>query len=333
MDTLRMVKRYWVAPLGAGCLLVLGGCTAMKLRAGLAVELAKTPVSAMEASLPNGAIAPGEKSPLVVKFTAPNGTVLFTQGKGGGKVMWKDLKVAASIVQVDEKGNTTLTKDPRVSDGKKGHVTVTAPSHPDMRAELDIPFRYDIKYVEDWSGRRGANGLSGSDGLNGTNGSDGSTDPNHPTPGSDGTNGSAGSDGHDGDHGGDASNVDVLVALDPGNFPLLQVSVAALGRESLFLVDPRGGSLLVKADGGPGGFGGRAGKGGRGGRGGTGTPSGHDGLNGLDGRKGFDGPPGEGGRVTVTYEPQARQFISAIHVSAKNGPPTVFREDQVAPLW
>jgi hypothetical protein len=73
------------------------------------VYLDRTDISSMEVTLPNGpAIAPGQKAPLVVAVTQPGGKVLFTEGKGGGNVMWRDLQVTASIVTVNKKGGISL---------------------------------------------------------------------------------------------------------------------------------------------------------------------------------------------------------------------------------
>jgi hypothetical protein len=52
--------------------------------------------------------------------------------------------------------------------------------------------------------------------------------------------------------------VQIRVALRSGAHTLLQVSVSAAGKQRLYLVDPQGGVLTVKAEGGPGGSGGRA---------------------------------------------------------------------------
>jgi hypothetical protein len=68
-------------------------------------------------------------------------------------------------------------------------------------------------------------------------------------------------------------------------------------------------------------------------RGGMGIPNGRDGSNGLDGRNGFDGSPGRGGSITITYDPQAKPLLSAIHLSSRNSPPPVFQEAPVAALW
>jgi hypothetical protein len=258
---------------------------------------------------------------------------LVTEGKGGGKVLWNDIAVTPTVVTYDKKGNVSLPHDPRKSDGKVAHVSITVPSHPDLRTELDIPITYDYTFVANFSGSSGSSGMNGSDGMNGTSGSMGSMDPNNPAPGGDGSNGTDGSNGQDGGNGGDAPAVQVRVTLRPGAHPLLQVSVSAAGKQRLYLVDPQGGALWVKADGGSAGSGGRGGRGGRGGSGGTGTPNGNSGRDGLDGRNGFDGSSGKGGSIIVTYDPQAKPFLSAIHISNKGGPAPVFKEEAVAPLW
>jgi hypothetical protein len=64
-----------------------------------------------------------------------------------------------------------------------------------------------------------------------------------------------------------------------------------------------------------------------------GSPGGQNGSNGTDGRNGFNGRPGEGGGITVTYDPQAKPFLSAIKLSSWGGPSPVFREEAVSPQW
>lgn len=315
-------------------MLAPSACTPIKVRLGMKVYLDKTPITSIAASLPKGpGIAPGEKSPLVLAVTEPDGKVLQTEGAGHGKVLWKDLHVTATVVAANQKGIVSLPHDPRKSEGKVGHVTITVPSHPDLRAELDIPVRYNYAFTSNFSGSSGSSGMNGSDGMAGSSGSMGSTDPNNPSPGGDGGNGTNGSDGGDGGPGGDAPPVQIRVALRSGSHPLLQVSVFAAGKQKLYLVDPQGGSLTVRADGGTGGSGGRGGRGGQGGSGGMGTPSGSSGSNGSDGRSGFDGSPGRGGRITVTYDPQAKPLLAAIRLSNKGGPPPAFKEEPVAALW
>jgi hypothetical protein len=313
----------------------LSGCTAVKVKLGMKVYLAKIPVASIEASLPKGpGIAPGEKSPLVVTVTQTDGKVLVTEGKGKGKVLWKDLNVTASVVTANQKGIVTLPHDPRISDGKMPHVSITVPSHPDVHAaELDLPTRYDYAFVSNFSGSAGSSGFNGSDGTDGASGSPGSMDPNNPSAGGNGSNGGNGSDGADGGPGGNAPPVQVRVTVRPGSHPLLQASVSAAGHKRLYLVDPQGGSLTVRADGGGGGSGGKGGRAGRGGSGGMGTPNGSNGSDGSSGRDGFDGSPGMGGSITVTYDPQAKPFLTAIHLSNKGGPAPVFSEAAVAALW
>ena len=323
-----------VAGLSTACALALSGCAAVQVKLGMKVYLAKTPIASIDVTQPKGpGIGPGQSSPLVVEVTQPDGKILQTAGAGKGKVMWQDLVVTPTVVTVNKKGVLSLPKDPRKSEGTLPHVVITVPSHPELRAELDIPLRYDYNFVSNFSGSPGSSGMNGTDGSSGTSGSSGSMDPNNPSPGGDGTNGGNGSDGQDGGPGGDAPPVQVQVTLMPGSHPLLQASVAAAGHHRLYLVDPQGGSLTVKADGGPGGSGGRGGRGGQGGSGGMGSPSGSSGSNGSDGRNGFDGPAGRGGLITVTYDPQVKPYLAAIHLSSQHGPKPVFQEAPVAPLW
>jgi hypothetical protein len=316
-------------------LLMLSACSSLKVGLGMRVDLTKVPVASMEASLPKGpAIAPGQTSPLVVEVTQADGKVLVTEGAGHGKVQWKDLKLTTTIVTANQKGIIALRGDPRISEGKVGQVSVAIPSQPNVHpAELDVPFRYDVAFVANFSGSPGFSGMDGTNGMDGLNGANGSTDPNNPSPGGNGGDGSNGSDGGNGGDGGNAPAVDVLVALQPGDHPLLQMSVSANGKRKLYLVDPQGGSLTVKADGGPGGSGGKGGRGGRGGSGGSGSPNGSNGRDGLSGQDGWAGHRGGGGIITVTYDPQASAYVSMIHTSSLNGPAPVFRQAAVAPLW
>lgn len=317
--------------LALASLLPMAGC--------MKVHLAKIPVSSMvanlaEAQLAHGpGIAPGEKLSLVVTLTKPDGKVLTTAGKGGGRVLWSDLQVTATVVLVSREGMISLPDDPRISEGKVPHVIITVPSHPDLRAELDIPVRYDHNYTSSFSGRSGKKGVDGTGGLDGHSGKSGSMDIHHRSPGENGSNGGDGGSGQRGGDGEDGPPVAVRVALHAGSHPLLQVGVSARGRESLYLVDPQGGSLTVRSLGGPGGPGGKGGRGGRGGSGGTGSPSGRRGSNGLDGRRGLSGSSGHGGSITVTYDPLAKPFLNVIQLSSPGGPSPLFREEPVPPLW
>ena len=276
-------------------------------------------------------VGPGEHKSLVVTFTQPDGTVLVTEGKGKGKILWRDLAVTTTVVSVNKSGVLSLPSDPRVSDGKTGHVVITVPSHPDLKAELDIPLRYNYAFAARFQGSDGSKGLDGNAGLDGTSGSMGSFDPDHPSAGGNGSNGSNGSDGSNGGDGDNGPDVNVRVALRAGPQPLLQIGVTAGRGESFYLVDPQGGSLTVTSAGGSGGRGGTGGRGGRGGSGGVGMPngsSGSDGSNGSDGRSGSDG---RGGRITVTYDPQAKPYLNALRLAG--GSATVFHEEPVPSLW
>ncbi|HEY2460213.1 MAG TPA: hypothetical protein VGI16_05380 [Candidatus Acidoferrum sp.] len=330
--TTKPILPIWLA--AATSLLALTGCSSVKVKLGMRIHLEQTAITSMQASLPKGpAIAPGQKSPLVVQFTQPDGTILLTEGQGKGKVLWSDLTVTPTIVTANQKGVVALPHDPRKSDGKTAHVSITVPTHPDLRAELDIPITYDYKFAANFSGAPGSDGLSGSDGADGTSGSMGSLDPNNPSPGGNGGDGTDGGNGQDGGNGGSASNVQIRVAFRAGAQPLLQVSVSAAGKTRFYLINPQGGALTVAANGGSAGSGGRGGRGGRGGSGGVGSPSGSSGRDGLDGRRGFDGSAGKAGSITVTYDPQAKPFLTIIHLSNAGGPKPAFREESVAPLW
>jgi len=315
-------------------LVALSGCASIQAHLGMKVYLAQTPVTSIEISQPKGpGIAPGQKSSLVVTVTEPDGKTLLTEGAGHGKVMWRDLAATATVVTVNTKGQITLGKDPRKSDGKLPQVTITVPSHPEIHAELDIPLRYDYKFVSNFSGSSGSSGFNGTNGTDGMSGSPGSTDPDHPSAGGNGTNGGNGSDGGNGGDGGDAPPVQVVVTLRAGNHPLLQAEVSAGIHHRYYLVDPQGGSLTISADGGEGGAGGKGGSGGLGGSGGIGTPNGSNGSDGSSGNDGRSGSQGRGGLITVTYDPQVKPYLSTIRLSSQNGPRPIYQEQTVTPLW
>ena len=314
--------------------LLLSGCASLQVHLGMKVNLSKVPVSAIEVQQAKApGIGPGEKSSLIATITEANGKTLQTEGAGHGKVMWRDLTVTPTIVTVNKKGVILLRHDPRPTEGKLPHVTVTMASHPDLHADLDIPLRYDYAFSANFSGSAGASGMDGTDGQDGSPGSPGSIDPNNPSAGGDGGNGTDGSNGQDGGRGGDAAPVQIQMTVDHGAKTLLQFYVQAGTHKRYYLVDPNGGTLSVSADGGAGGSGGRGGRGGRGGSGGIGTPNGSNGRDGSDGRAGFDGAAGNGGKITVTYDPSTQPYIGVLHLSSSNGPKPELQETPVAPLW
>ena len=313
----------------------LAGCSTIQVKLGTRVALPNLPVTSMVASqYKTPGVGPGEKKSLIVTFTQPDGTVLVTAGKGKGKVQWKDLAVAATVVSVNKSGVMTLPRDPRVSDGKTGHVTITVPSHPDLKADLDIPLRYNYAFAASYAGSDGTKGSDGTDGLAGSSGSMGSMDPDNPSPGGNGSDGGNGTDGSNGSDGSDGPAVQVQVALQAGGHPLLQIGVtAAGGKERYFLVDPQGGSLTVTSAGGSGGKCGSGGKGGSGGSGGMGTPSGMSGNAGSNGSDGRDGSDGRGGSIIVTYDPAVQPYLAAIKLTNPGGPQPVMKQAPVAALW
>jgi hypothetical protein len=313
----------------------LSSCSAMKVKLGMRVDLTKVPVSSMTVQMAGTpGIAPGQKAGLIATLTKPDGKTLVTEGKGGGKVMWKDLQVTPQVVTADTKGNVKLAGDPRASDGKTGSVVVTIPSQPDVKAaDLEIPFRYNVAFKANFSG---ADGFPGTDGINGTDGSPGfpgSTDPNNPSPGGNGGDGSNGTDGGNGGPGGDAPPVTVRATVQAGAQPLIQFAVSAPGKIRYYLVDPNGGTLTVMANGGSGGRAGKGGRGGSGGSGGSGTPSGSSGSSGSNGFDGTAGSDGRGGLITVTYDSSVAQYLGVLKLQSQGGPKPVMRQGVVAPLW
>ncbi len=331
LQSLHSAAFAWIALVAT---LALTGCAALQVKMGMKVYLAKTSIATMDVVQQSGpGIAPGQKSSLVVLFTQPGGLALQTEGAGSGKVMWRDLVVSSTVVSVTPKGVISLPHDPRKTDRQMPHVTVTAPSHPDLRADLDIPLRYDIEYRTDFSASDGAKGMDGSSGADGMSGSMGSMDPDHPSAGGNGSNGGDGGDGQNGWPGGDAPPVQIDIAFRPGDHPLLEVGVFAPGHKRYYLIDPQGGSLSVRADGGSGGKGGSGGRAGRGGSGGIGSPNGNSGLDGHAGSDGRDGSDGRGGLITVTCDPKAMPYLDILHLSSRNGPRPVYQQAPVAALW
>jgi hypothetical protein len=328
-------KPGFVSFLAIGTLLsLLCGCAAVQVHLGMKVYLSKIPVTAIEVQQAKApGIGPGQKSSLIGTVTLSDGKTMKTEGAGKGKIMWRDLTVTPTLVTVNKKGVISLRHDPRATEGKMPHIDVTAPSHPDLHAELDIPLRYDYAFKADFSGSAGASGSNGTDGQDGSMGSSGSTDPNNPSPGGNGGDGSDGSNGQDGDRGGDAPPAQIEMTVEGGAHPLLQFMVKAGSHQRYYLVDPNGGSLSVSADGGAGGSGGRGGRGGRGGSGGIGSPNGNNGRDGSDGRAGSDGAEGNGGKITVVYDPSAATYLGLLHLSSSNGPKPVLQEGTVGKLW
>lgn len=313
-------------------MMAIAGCNSLETALKWKIPLQNVAVTAMSASLrdKNG-IAPGQNTQLIVSITDTSGAVLYAGSNGTNKIMWDDLLFTGDIVSVNQRGEVSMPDDPRVTDGKLGHIVITVPSHPEIHAEINVPVRYDAKYRVNFSGHAGLDGASGLNGIDGFTGMPGSMIPTSPSPGGNGGNGTDGSNGQDGGMGTSAPPVQVKVTL--SRKALLQVEVEADHQQKFFLIDPNGGSLSIRADGGKGGAGGSGGRGGKGGMGGTGTPSGMNGMDGHDGLSGYDGVAGRGGLITVIYDPSAKPYLKILHLSSWNGPRPLFVESHVDPLW
>lgn len=301
------------------------------------IDFATAPVASMSVALTNAtAVGPGEKKSLAVTIVAPDGTTWSTNGSGAHKVPWNVFALTSDVVDVDAKGKVSLIRDPRQIHGDFGHVTVTMPSHPELKAEADIPLRFNLSYRLDFSGSKGMDGMDGTNGTDGMSGTDGTVNADGTLgAGGNGSDGTNGTDGMNGGSGGNAPDVQVYLAPMPGNSRLIEASVSPGGMNpTYFLIDPQGGKLYVSADGGEGGRGGKGGRGGRGGSGGNGIPPGLSGHDGLDGQDGMSGSNGMGGRITVVYDPAVSPFLKQmLALSSMYGPSPEYVERPLQPLW
>ncbi|MBN8885019.1 MAG: hypothetical protein J0I77_04825 [Rudaea sp.] len=322
----------------------LAGCSSSAVLLGLRTRLQNEPVTQISASLGDASgLAPGHSAQLVIVASTSDGKQLTTTGAGHGKVLFDSFTFDTRIAQVSEDGVVSLPADPRLSRGQLPHIHIGVVGHPNVVADLDVLVRYDVAFVADFSGKAGTDGMDGMNGTDGSAGSDGSIDPSNPSagPGAGGRggDGDAGKDGDNGQPGQPGEAVQIWVRLDADSPQLLQVRVAGDHQEKWFLVDPNGGSLTVKADGGPGGRGGKGGRGGQGGRGGSGFPSGLAGTDGRNGWDGTDGRAGKAGTLLVSIDPAALAYKSSLVLSNKDGngtpgpAPQFHVESLAAPLW
>ncbi|MGC2033109.1 MAG: hypothetical protein WA642_24055 [Steroidobacteraceae bacterium] len=215
-----------------------------------------------------------------------------------------------------------------------------------MVADLDIGVRYDVPFVANLSGTDGANGIDGFNGLDGSSGTDAMSAPPDPItgmpgpqgPGGNGGAGDNGSDGGNGSDGAPGAAVHVWLRLEPGTENLLQAKVTGGAREMFYLIDAKGGSLKVTADGGAGGSGGTGGRAGRGGAGGLGNPNGFAGTDGFAGSDGRRGNGGAAGTIAVSVDPAAQLFEGILSLSnhsgsGQKGPAPALVIEPVLPLW
>jgi hypothetical protein len=320
--------RNWIGATMVAVMLVPGsGCSALAVRLGLRVRLDTVPVTSLSASMVNrhdssgvSALAPGQSARLVVVATTDAGKHYATVGAGNGKVAFDNYTIEATTVQVSKRGTVSLPADPRVSEGKLGHLRISPTGHPEVVTEIDVPVRYDMPFVADFSGARGSDGFDGTDGSDGSSGQDGTPAtidpttgvPGNPGPGGNGGAGGNGGNGQDGSDGSPGESVHVWIRLEPGAKPLLQIEAKGARRELFYIVDPSGGSLKILSNGGSGGRGGHGGRAGHGGSGGSGFPSGFSGVDGLAGSDGQPGRDGAGGAITVSVDPAAQPFLGCI---------------------
>ena len=319
-------------------LLALGGCDTIGLALGTRMRLSNVPVRSLSLSLaPQPSMSPGARAQLVVTATTPDGAQLVTVGTEGGKVLFDSFEIDAQIVSVGPRGDVQLPADPRLSHGRVPQVRVRVVGQPDVSAQLDIPVRYDVHYAAHFSGQAGSNGLAGADGMSGTDGTPGSSDSRDPSPGGPGTHGESGADGQRGGDGEDGPPLQAWVTLAGTEPPLLQVRVlVGQTRELFYQVDPKGGSLSLRSEGGPGGAGGSGGRGGAGGRGGDGSPTGTSGFSGSDGSRGSSGRDGEPGRIVLSVDPRALPYLDRFDIAARahaGGPEPQVIVEPVAPWW
>jgi hypothetical protein len=320
-------------------LMALSGCGSIEVALGLRMRLDKVPVSSVTATLsPDPGLAPGQSGRLILAASTADGKTYVTAGAGHGKVLFDSYTLTSTVAHVSKKGKVSLPADPRVSEGLIPHVHVSVIGHPEVVADLDVPVRYDVAFAGHFPGRAGLDGRNGFDGMAGSSGSSGSSDPNNPSAGGSGGNGTDGENGTDGDSGQPGQSVQVWITLRAGSQPLLQVRAASKDLQQLFLIDPKGGSLLIDANGGAGGSGGRGGRGGPGGSGGSGSPPGFNGTSGQDGRNGWDGAPGAAGKIQVSIDPSAQAYLDHFTFANKSGngiagAPPVITVAPMSALW
>ena len=344
-----------LAVLLVAMLVSMSGCSSIAVFLGWRIRLDSLPVTAVSVSLVDArkgsaisALAPGQSAQLLIVATTQDGKQYPTVGVGKGKVAFDNYTITASTVATTPKGKISLAADPRASEGKVAHVHVVPSAHPDVVADLDIPIRYDVPFVANFSGADGAAGMDGMDGLDGSAGSDGTPGTIDPTtgiqgpqgPGGRGSDGGRGQDGSNGQDGAPGAALHVWVRLQSVDTSqrLLQVKVDSGSRQMFYLIDPSGGTLKVLDNGGAGGSGGRGGRGGQGGSGGTGNPPG---LSGMDGQSGWDGSAGAGaaaGTIAVSVDPAAQSLMSCISWinrsgNGRDGPPAAVKVEPVGPLW
>jgi hypothetical protein len=182
-------------------------------------------------------VCPGYQIPLIATASLASVEKLKTEGAGGGKVLWSSFTAETRGAPLTPEGVFAVNDDPREILGYPAHVTLRIGLRGAV-AELDVPLRYNCAFDADFSGPSGNAGDSGADGYDGNQGGSGGQ----------------------GWNGADGQQVQVSVSMVPGPAPgtsLLSVFVQSGHTQRLYYIDPaRGGSLLLRANGGDGGDGG-----------------------------------------------------------------------------
>jgi len=201
-------------------------------------------------------------------------------------------------------------------------------SNPEITDEYEFLLDYKDNYI------RNIYAMDGTDGFYGTNGHNNGT-------------GGDGEDGSHGGHGGDGYNGhNVTVFVDSYFDTVLHTDLLKVRVEDLvsskawrYLVNPNGGSILIRSLGGDGGYGGDGGDGGNGGDGYDGTEyiveikindstyitethktaGGNGGNGGYGGSGGDGGYGGDGGNIFVYVTPVAMKYDNLIQVKSVPG--------------
>jgi hypothetical protein len=257
------------------------------------VAEAKPDVVALDLVGPEaGGICPGEVHRLEIAEVDARGRERRIRPNARG-----DLQFDWELGEVSDKGDLTGPTDPRAAWGSSGVLTVSSASDPDLRAQLEIPLRYDCTVTVQAHGRDGYPGEQGPNGI-----------PANPR-------GTDGQRGHPGDAGGDAPELHLRATIVPEprtGEEVLQVEIEVLGEDELryAAIHPGTGELVLSA------LGGRGGQGGRGGDGGD-----SDGATGGSGAEGgAGGIGGRGGVVRVFVDSSAVGRVRNIIVENVGGP-------------
>lgn len=304
----------------------LTGCTALH-KALFEKDISSLPVRSIETQyVSSAAVCPGASVPLVVVATLEDGTLERSAGAGtgDGSISWDGLQVVPTNARVVREGVVQLLPDPARYLDQPAIVQVSVRSNPQLKHAVTLPVTLGCPYAANFGGDSGRKGEDGSKGENGPDGKSETSTGSHARAGGHGADGANGGSGRHGEAGRHAGAVDVEVTLSSLSTParpLLEVRARSLtdGANKIFLVDPAGGSVTVRANGGSGGRGGNGGKGGDGGRGGTGAPNGNGGHGGNGGDAGDGADGGDGGTFTLTVDPAAKPYLNAIVLENRGG--------------